>query len=548
MTDVGEIIKALNDFGRFQRCLLALITLISISHAFHMFSQLFMVAEEPHYCRTTWFNAVGWNLTEEDRLNLTIPRKSDGTLEECFMYTPVEWDLDAIVEYGLNATELCQEGWAYPSKREPSLVTQFDLVCDRKDLSSISQSIFMLGLLIGALVFGPLSDRFGRRPIILLSLLLQGTAGVAVAFVPNFSLYSAVRFLVGAAVSGALICGVALGAEWVGIAYRPHTVISSHVGFAIGQMMLAGLAYAIHDWKLLQIAGSAPVFALFFYLWVLPESPRWMVTKGKVEEAKKLLLKAAAMNKRSIPPEMLDQLKAERTTKSGSILELVKNLHLRKVTFLMSTVWFVNSLTYFGLSLNVGSFGLDIHLTQLIFGAVEIPARISCLFVMQWMGRKRCQAFYLLLGGVVCLFITAVPKDLPVIKTVLAITGKFAIAGSFTTSYVYSTELLPTVIRQTGLGVFQMATRMASIISPLVPLLEKYHTSISVSIFGSTSVVAGLLCLLLPETHGKDLPDHVEDAIGNQRPSKTDDNGLGNGHLTPKDSNVFSEPAKITHL
>lgn len=62
-----------------------------------------------------------------------------------------------------------------------------------------------------------------------------------------------------------LVCS--LGTEWVGIAYRPHTIIIGHVGFATGQMILAGLAYAIRDWKLLQITGSAPVFGLFCYLW-----------------------------------------------------------------------------------------------------------------------------------------------------------------------------------------------------------------------------------------------------------------------------------------
>ncbi|KAH0627628.1 hypothetical protein JD844_003626 [Phrynosoma platyrhinos] len=414
MTDVGEIIKVLNDFGRFQHRLVALLNLISFSYAFHVFGQLFMFGEEPHYCRTAWFNTTGWNLTEEDRLHLTIPRKSDGTLEECFMYTPVEWDLDAIVQYGLNATEKCQEGWVYPSKREPSLVTQ--VWCQ--------------------------NERCRR------------------------------------------------------IQHR-----------------------------------SCPIVCKFFR--VLPESPRWLVTKGKVEEAKKLLLKAAAVNKRSIPPEMLDQLNAEKTTKSAGILELVKNPHLRKVTFLLSAIWFVNSLTYYGLSLNVGSFGLDIYLTQLIFGAVEIPARGSSLFVMQWLGRKKCQAFYLLLGGIVCLLITAIPK---------AIARKHCY-HPFSLAVVFSVFL-----RQTGNGVCQMVSRMGGIISPLIPLLEKYHTSIPVSIFGGTAVVAGILSLLLPETHGKELPDYVEDAIGNERPSKTDDNGLGNGHLTPNESNVVSEPAKMTRL
>lgn len=124
MTDVGEVIRALGDFGRFQGCLVLLITLTAPTVAFHVFGQLLMAELGPHYCNASWFRAVGLNLTEEERLNLTIPRKPDGTLEECLMYTPVDRDLDDVVRYGLNATEKCRDGWVFPSQQKPSLATQ----------------------------------------------------------------------------------------------------------------------------------------------------------------------------------------------------------------------------------------------------------------------------------------------------------------------------------------------------------------------------------------------------------------------------------------
>lgn len=69
----------------------------------------------------------------------------------------------------------------------------------------------------------------------------------------------------------------------------------------------------------------------------------------------------------------------------------------------------MTSLVYYGVSLNVGNFGLDIYLTQLIFGIAEFPARLSCFPLIQRFGRRICQSAVLLLGGTACLVIPAIP-------------------------------------------------------------------------------------------------------------------------------------------
>ncbi|XP_071590735.1 solute carrier family 22 member 13-like [Heliangelus exortis] len=529
MVEFGDFINAVGDFGLHQQLLVLFLCLPQFLTAFHMIGQVFIVVDVPHHCDTSWIRAVGPNLTEEEQLNLTLPRDVDGEFEQCSRYSPVDWDLGSIMEYGLNTTEKCIDGWVYPSAQPPSLLTEFDLVCDKKDLADVSQAVFMTGLLLGALTFGPLSDRVGRRPMYLLSIFLEALFGVGIAFVPHFYVYMAFRCVVGIGVSGTLIITLALATEWVGISSRPKAVIITHCCSAIGQMILAGLSYGIRHWRLLQIAGSAPMFALFFYIWVLPESPRWLVTKGRIEEAKKALQKAASTNKHTIPPELLEQLKPEAQTKSGSILDLFRKKHLLKVTLIMSCAWFADSLVYFGLSLNVTGFGLNIYLTQLAFGAVELLGRISCIYLLQWFGRKKIQSLLLLLSGLLCLIITCIPEDQAVVITILATTGKFTSTVAFSTSYVYTAELFPTVIRQTGAGLCSMAARVSGILAPLILLLGQYHRVIPMAIFGGATVVIGLLCFLLPETQGTELPDNMGTAtpqLSNKTVFKAD-NGAG---------------------
>ncbi|XP_027963007.1 solute carrier family 22 member 13 isoform X2 [Eumetopias jubatus] len=243
----------------------------------------------------------------------------------------------------------------------------------------------------------------------------------------------------------------------------------------------------------------------------LPESARWLLTRGRVEEAKQVIQKAASVNKQRVSPELLSQLVPEKTGPSGNARDLFRHPQLWKVTLILFCVWFVDSLGYFGLSLQVGDFGLDIYLTQLVFGAIEVPARYSSIFMMQWLGRKWSQMLTLVLGGLMCIAIVFVPADLPVVVTVLAVVGKFATAAGFTISYVYTAELFPTVIRQTAMGLMGIFSRTGGILTPLVILLGEYQAALPMLVYGSLPVGAGLLCALLPETRGQPLKDTIKD-------------------------------------
>ncbi|XP_044531420.1 solute carrier family 22 member 13 [Gracilinanus agilis] len=300
--------------------------------------------------------------------------------------------------------------------------------------------------------------------------------------------------------------------EWISAAKRTQAVVISQCFFSLGQMALAGLAYGIRHWRLFQIVGTSPILLLFFYWWVLPESARWLLTQDRVEEAKELVQKAAAMNKRSVSPETLNQLASEKTAPKGNVLDLFRHPRLRKVTLILFCVWFADSLGYYGLGLNVGGFGLDIYLTQLIFGLVEVPARLSSSFMMEKFGRKKSQMGMLIMGGLMSLIIIFIPSNYPTISTVLAVVGKFATAAAFTISYVYSAELFPTVIRQTGMGIVAIFSRIAGILTPLVSLLGDHHPAIPLAIYGTLPALVGILCIMLPETKGKTLPDNIDDS------------------------------------
>ncbi|PNI73987.1 SLC22A14 isoform 5 [Pan troglodytes] len=336
----ANLLDAVGEFGTFQQRLVALTFIPSIMSAFFMFADHFVFTAQKPYCNTSWILAVGPHLSEAEQLNLTIPQAPNGSFLTCLMYLPVPWNLDSIIQFGLNDTDTCQDGWIYPDAKKRSLINEFDLVCGMETKKDTAQIMFMAGLLIGSLIFGLITDKMGRYPAILLSLLGLIIFGFGTAFVNSFHLYLFFRFGISQSVVGYAISSISLATEWLVGEHRAHAIILEHCFFAVGAMLLTGIAYSLPHWRLLFLVGGILVIPLISYIWILPESPRWLMMKGKVKEAKQVLCYAASVNKKTIPSNLLDELQLPRKKVTrASVLDFCKNRQLCKVTLVMSCVW-----------------------------------------------------------------------------------------------------------------------------------------------------------------------------------------------------------------
>ncbi|XP_034562540.1 solute carrier family 22 member 13-like [Notolabrus celidotus] len=513
MSNFGQILKEVGEFDLFQKRLLVALCLPVIFGAFDSIGQVFMGISFPHHCNTDWILERGFNLTQERQRNLTLPVNKDGGYESCKMFTRVDLDLETIEEYGINSTTGCIDGWDYEAPTgSSSIVTEFDLVCDQRGLIAVSQSISMAGVLVGALTYGAISDRFGRRFAILLTLSALLCFGVSVAFSPNIYVYMVLKFFSGTSSVVISMLSSVMALEWTDPSKATFCMKLVISFFAVGLMLLSGIAYFIRNWRILQLVLFSPLLlTVGFLYWCLPESARWLTTQGRKEEALKVLERAARVNKRKVPKDLIDTLVIEGSSERRNMLDIFRIPYLRKRTMIMGFNWFSASLLYYGLSLNVGGFGLNIYLTQFIFGFVEIPANMSALALQQLFGRKICQTGFLILGGVVCLVILAIPNDLPVVVTVIALLGKFSATASFSTAYIYTAELYPTVLRQSGVGLNSMCARVGGILAPLIRLLDMFHYTIPMVIYGVIPIAAGGFSWFLPETLNVQLQDHAEE-------------------------------------
>lgn len=167
--------------------------------------------------------------------------------------------------------------------------------------------------------------------------------------------------------------------EIIGIKYRELFSVLYQIPFNLGHLTLPLFAYFLRDWHRLQFALSIPSVILISYYWLIPESPRWLFTVGRVDESVKILEKAAKWNK--LPVENirgdLETIHGAKTSQKakGNILDLFRTKNMRVKTICMNFNWFVCGLGFFGVSQYVGESGGNIFKNVALSACFELPGK-----------------------------------------------------------------------------------------------------------------------------------------------------------------------------
>ncbi|XP_061104737.1 organic cation/carnitine transporter 2-like [Conger conger] len=516
-----DVTTFLGEWGPFQKLIMLLLCISVIPNGLSGLCIVFLAGTPPHHCLIP----PNANISAEWR-SYSIPLEEDDGVMRYSKCTRYKLDVitrlsdnGSVPGIDVNVTEIeqevCKDGWEYDREMYAStIVTEWDLVCSDAWKVPMTTSMFFIGVLTGSFISGQLSDRFGRKIILFVTMGVQTLFTFFQIFSTSWFMFSALFFLVGMGQISNYVAAFVLGTEILSPNIR---VIYSTVGvclcFSTGYMMIPLMAFFIRDWRMLLIAIAVPgVF--YFPLWrFIPESPRWLLSQGRVEEAEAILRGAAKKNRVTAPEVIFQTHQVENKLKKRNhhnICDLVKSSNIRWITVMLSCVWMVISIGYFALSLNTSNLYGDRFLNFFFSAAVEVPAYILAWPLFRSYPRRLCLFAMLFLGGVVLLLTQLIPKDLSSVSIALEMMGKFGVTVAFSIVYPYTAELYPTVLRNTAVCACSMASRLGSIAAPYFVYLGTYYKSLPYLLMGSFSVLGGLVSLMLPETYGMPLPETID--------------------------------------
>ncbi|XP_034486300.1 organic cation transporter protein isoform X1 [Drosophila innubila] len=510
-----------------------LLCLFQIPTTFHLFMFVFQTAPKDFWCARP---AHLQELSIADWRNLS--QSSNGCQLLDIDYSQVTFENGQLINWPSDAANLsyrqCQQfEFSDVDGDAKTMVQEFGLVCGH-NITSFVEMCFLMGAAAGAVLSGWISDRFGRRHTLMTFVSIQTIFGGILAFSTSVAMFMSLRVIIGFASMTVTVVSFVLVVELVSGKWRTIIGILNILPVAISYVLSSGIAYLIRDWRTLQLVISCPWLIMLSIWYWLPESPRWLLAQGRLEELYRLVEQAAKMNGTTLPSNYQKTLEAALPTaaqkKDSTQAETVNSveetktatveedqqhdleLHVNPIlvvfgrkywrtTVLTLVIWLTLIIIYFGLTLHLSNLGGNIYINNAVAGGVEALSICISIFVVLKAGIRRSLLGYMLLPGLCCLATNLVPhgEDNQTGVIALAIVAKCLIGANNAIIPTYTAMQYPTIVRNFGVGMGNLASGIGLILVPSLWQLEHYDALLPLNIMGVCGIIGAVAITLMKD-------------------------------------------------
>ncbi|KAH0568650.1 organic cation transporter protein-like [Cotesia glomerata] len=483
---------------------------VSLLNGFHTMSYIFVAEVPEHWC----------SIPELEKFNWTAEQiKNISEVDECHIYNFNYKDLagfkyeDAVKyveDMKFNTSVIPCSSFVFDKNGRSTIVNEWQLVCDKKIYRANTFLAYAFGKLMGDGILGIYSDKYGRKQAMIVSLILQAISVPASAFIPWYWAYFGFKFMTGMSISSMYSCAYTILSEVTKNKKKNlfGAIIDSM--FSIGTLLLIGIAYFLTNWRYLQLALSFFTLITIILVWFLPESPRWLLSQSRHEEAQKIVEKYSKTSKTTalIPASsnLSSSLSENEDTKKkglkkcfGKTKILFADSILRKKILIMYYLFFITLSVGYCLIFNIDTFDTNRYIYTAITATVDLIAIILVLITLLYLSCQKACAIINTIVAICMLSIVAVPREHVYIVMALTFISKFCLMANFTVSMLLASELFPTSVRNSALGSSLLMAQLGSMSSPyIVDFLGNVAWFAPTTLCGILTLIAAFLCLLIP--------------------------------------------------
>lgn len=405
----------------------------------------------------------------------------------------------------------------------PSLQSVWSLSNSQLGLIGSSTPI---GFLVGAMTAGLLGDRIGRRKVMMGALAFYALFTLIAAGSPNFEVFFTARVLAGIGTGAESAIVAPYLAEFVPAAKRGWFIGALAGFFAFGYLAAALLGRFIvpldNGWRWAQCITALPIILLLWWRRSLSESPRYLVSKGRDDEAEVVVTKlerdVIAATRAPLPQVDPHAPKDQRAPLEFGMKDAARALWSRNMwrrTAVTWTIWFTITFAYYGFFSWIPTLlvkqGIEVTKSfdfTIIIYLANLPGYLSAAWLTERLDRKNTIALYLF-GSAVAAYWLSQMSD-PALITAAGAALSFFLNGTYAALYAYTPEVFPTHIRATGTGLASAFGRIGSITAPILIGITAASWGFS-GVFGLTTAVlaVGVIVTILfaVPTRGRSLED-----------------------------------------